>query len=114
MPEKYRDFDTNVSSDTKRLQPDFEDDDIYDFVRERNELHKLSSHVGPKNLKEFGNVQKLDSNIDHFGNLKIDKNMRNIILLVVFLIVVYLIYIWWFKKETGGNSEIEYQRFYFV
>lgn len=66
---------------------DLDDDEIYDYVLEREALKDLDN-VGPRCMNTLG------ENNEHFGNLKGDKTnlLKNIVLAIVIIIVMYLIH----------------------
>lgn len=66
---------------------DIDNDEIYDYVLEREALKELDN-VGPKCIKTFGQP------VEHFGNLKggTKKLMENIFIVLLVLFMLYLIY----------------------
>jgi hypothetical protein len=70
-------------------QVDLDNDEIYDYVLEREKLKELDN-VGPKCMRDFGGEFKEE----HFGNLK-GKNrslLKNLFIVIMVLIALYLLY----------------------
>jgi hypothetical protein len=75
---------------------DIENDEIYDWVLEREKLKELDN-VGPSCMKKFGD----EFNEEHFGNISQDDNnsMRYIFMIIFIIIILYLLYSFCQKDE---------------
>ncbi len=76
---------------------DLDNDEIYDYVLEREKLKELDN-VGPKCVKDFGGEFKNE----HFGNLK-GKNkslLKNVFIILLVLGALYLLYNLCYEKKT--------------
>ncbi len=68
---------------------DLENDEIYDYVLEREKLKELDN-VGPKCVRDFGG----EFQEEHFGNLT-GKNkimVKNLFLVLLVVVALYLLY----------------------
>lgn len=70
---------------------DLENDEIYDYVLEREELKKLDL-VGPKCIRNFGGEYQEE----HFGNLHGMNNSfaKNLFVIILVLLLIYFGYTW--------------------
>jgi hypothetical protein len=87
MSEYYYRYNSNDAT----IDFDLENDEIYDYVLERENLKELDN-VGPKCIRDFGGEHK-----EHFGNMRNLKGnnkslLKNLFLIILVLIALYILY----------------------
>jgi hypothetical protein len=78
---------------------DLNNDEIYDYVLEREQLKELDN-IGPKCMNNFENPLS-----EHFGNMQKRKKSlaTKLFILLIVVITLYLLYSLCLKKNNGLN-----------
>lgn len=84
---------------------DIENDEIYDWVLEREQMKELDN-VGPRCIRDFGG----EFREEHFGNLNQGGGglVQNLVIILVVLMVLYLLYCWC-QVDNQGLKRVPYK-----
>jgi len=98
MSEKYYRY----NSDNAVI--DLENDEIYDYVLERENLKELNNS-DPQSLNDFSDMHI--ENTEHFGNLtnKTKLMIRKVALAIIIIVIIYFLYIGCIESNESSDPE---------
>ena len=103
MPETYYKYAPGGTELTELTEVDIENDELYDYVLEREAYRKLAS-TGPKCMKNFKDMKEVDQMSEHFTTNESNKWIKKIVIIVLILIALYFIYTFLSNKDTTSTA----------